>query len=260
MLAFSITMESKKITQLFQTSGGIEMWNEMWMELFGVVLGAIIAIITTIYIENSRKPKLSIKISDPVNNNYSHLPNYPVKKARYLLIEVRNKPLHKFLRWMSRNAAIQCYGNVTFHYLDGQPVFQRVMPTRWSSSPEPIASKFEVDGTVFSFIDPSKFDMRSRVDIQPGESEQLGVVAKFDEDDECYGWSNENYFSDPLWRHPNWKLEPDRYLVNVTVYSAGEKKSEVFRLVNNVPRSDTRLEPKLPGDRVIELEKGQQTP
>lgn len=225
----------------------------MWSTVIEIVLGALVAIIITILIEYWRRPQLSIEIAAPIDAEYSY---EHVKNARFILVKVVNAPLPKFLRWMSRNSAIQCNGTITFHYLDGQPVYQRVMPTRWSTSPEPIASRFEVDGKVFSFIDPTKIEMRSRIDIQPGESENLGVVAKFDDDEECFGWSNENYFTKPLWRHPDWKLKPDRYLTKVTIYSAGEKVYKVFRLVNNVRRKDTRLEPKHPSDNVLDVEKG----
>jgi hypothetical protein len=34
---------------------------------------------------------------------------------------------------MSRNAAIQCHSAITFHHLDGQKVFNRTMPIRWSN-------------------------------------------------------------------------------------------------------------------------------
>ena len=229
----------------------------MWSTIIQISIGAAVAILITILVENWRRPHLTIEVTEPIDAEYTYK---HVKKARFILVEVTNNPLPQFLRWMSRNAAIQCHGSVTFHYLDGQPVYQRVMPTRWSNSPEPIASRFEVDGTVFSFIDPSKVEIRSRIDIQPGESEQLGIVAKFDDDEECYGWSNENYFTKPLWRHPDWKIKPERYLVKVTVYSAGKKVSGVFRLVNNVPRNDTRLETKQTSDNLFDVDKGQRTP
>ncbi len=88
------------------------------------------------------------------------------------------------------------------------------------------------------------------MDIYPGEVELLNIAGKFDDDADCYGWSNESYFSDPVWRNPNWRLPVGRYLVKVVVNTAGEKVSSVFRLINDVPRTDFRLEPTMPKDSV----------
>ncbi len=65
---------------------------------------------------------------------------------------------------------------------------------------------------------------------------------KCDNDDDCFGWSNDSYFSDPKWRNPDWKLLPKRYIAKVTIISSGVKREELFRVMNNVPRKDFRLE------------------
>jgi hypothetical protein len=88
------------------------------------------------------------------------------------------------------------------------------------------------------------------MDVYPGEQERLDIAARFDNESECYGWSNDSYFSDPVWRIPDWRLPPGRYLVNVTVVSSGEKATGLFRLVNDVPQSDFRLQEALPDDRI----------
>ena len=88
------------------------------------------------------------------------------------------------------------------------------------------------------------------MDVYPGESQRLDVAAKFDNEAECYGWSNESYFSNPVWRNPDWTLPSGRYLVKGTVISSGEKCTGVYRLVNDVPQSDFRLEEAMPEDRI----------
>jgi hypothetical protein len=46
-----------------------------------------------------------------------------------------------------------------------------------------------------------------------------------------------------MWRNPIWRVEfGRRYLVRVMVTSSGQKCVGVFRLVNDVERSDFRLE------------------
>lgn len=212
-----------------------------------ILLGAIVAILITIWVENLRKPKLTIRITPPADRQYE---GRPARQVRFLSVEVINHPLPKWAQWMSRGAATQCHGTITFHHLDGQNLFGRAMPARWSASPEPVATQFVIDGKTFLFVDPSKFTTSLRMDIYPGEVELLNIAGKFDDDADCYGWSNESYFSDPVWRNPNWRLPVGRYLVKVVVNTAGEKVSSVFRLINDVPRTDFRLEPTMPKDSV----------
>ena len=107
-----------------------------------------------------------------------------------------------------------------------------------------------IDGKHISISDPVRFTLTPRMDVYPGESERLDVVARFDNEAECYGWSNENYLSDPKWRNPNWKSASRRYLVRVTIISGGEKLTNVFHLTNDVPQQDLRVEPALPSDSV----------
>jgi len=213
-----------------------------------VVLGAVIAIVLTITVETWRKPKLALSIAVPVDMEYQ---DRPAKNARFLLIECKNRPLPWFARWMSRSAALQCHGTVSFHHLDGQNVFGRSMPIRWSGSPEPAPSQIILGDQRGFLIDPQKITVESRVDIYPGEKARLDVAVKLDDESECYGWSNLSYFSSPIWRNPDWKLNSGRYLVKVTVTSAGEQCSDVFRLINDVQRRDCRIEKAMPTDRVF---------
>ena len=219
----------------------------MGLTVVEVILGAIVAIVTTIWVENLRKPKLELRIAEPTDLQYQ---GAPARQSRFLHLELVNKPLPRWARWMSRTAAVQCHGTITFHHLDGQNVFGRAMPIRWVSSPEPIPMRMVVDGKRILIEDPARFTLTPRMDVYPGEAERLDVAARFDNEDECYGWSNESYFSNPVWRNPDWRLPSDRYLVKVTIISAGEKCTGVFRLINNVPQQDFRVEPALSTDSV----------
>jgi hypothetical protein len=90
----------------------------------------------------------------------------------------------------------------------------------------------------------------TRIDVPPGEAQRLDVAARFDAEDECYGWNNESYFSDPVWRNPDWRLNSGRYLVRVTIVSTGDKCVGLFRVINDVSRHDFRIENSLPNDVV----------
>ncbi|MCL5961247.1 MAG: hypothetical protein M1358_18390 [Chloroflexi bacterium] len=214
----------------------------------GIILGGIITILTTISVENLRKRRLALQIGSPADGNYQ---NRPARKARFLHVKVLNKSLPWWAKWMSRSAAIQCHGTISFHHLDdGQDVFGRAMAIRWSGSPEPVPSIINIDGRQGFLIDPSRFAIEQRWDIFPGESTDIDVASRFDDEEECYGWSNENYLIEPQWRNPRWKLSRGRYLVKITVVSAGERCTEVFRLINDVPQDAFRLEPHQQSDHV----------
>jgi len=109
-----------------------------------------------------------------------------------------------------------------------------------------------VDDKHIFIADPARFTLTPRIDVYPGEAERLDVASRFDNEDECYGWSNESYFSNPVWRNPDWKLPSDRYLVKVTVISAGDKCTGIFRLISDVAQQDFRVEPSLPSDFVCD--------
>lgn len=209
------------------------------------LVGAIISIITTLFIDYLRKPKLDLTIAPPSDRQYS---NRPASAVRFLGVMVRNKPLPKYLQLLSRNVAQYCHGDISFHHLDGQNIFGRTMEGRWSSSPEPAYLQLKFNENIIQISDPSK--ITTLIDIPPGEEKWIDIAAKFDDENDCFGWNNQSYFSEPLWRNSDWKLERGRYLVSVKIISAGEVSSKMFRLINDVSRNSFRLEPSQSNDMI----------
>src|SRR5260370_199717 len=126
-----------------------------------------------------------------------------------------------------------------------------VMDARWASSPEPLPIQaVGPGGQQFQILDLARLGLGSRTDTYPGESEVLDVAVRIENDVECYGWNNETYFSQPIGRNQNWRLDKGRYLVRVTVVSSGQKCVDVFRLINDVGRQDCRLEPATEEDKL----------
>jgi hypothetical protein len=146
---------------------------------------------------------------------------------------------------MVRSPALQCRAEITFHHRDGHNVFSKVMDGRWASSPEPVPSPiFDLNGPLQSnLVDFTRITLGSRVGIYLGENELLDIANRPYDDNNCYGWSNETYFVTPRWRNPNWRLVSERSLVKVVVRSSGQNCVGYFRLVNDVPPTDFRLEP-----------------
>ncbi|HVM72289.1 MAG TPA: hypothetical protein VMT91_11060 [Anaerolineales bacterium] len=214
------------------------------MSTLEVLLGAILSIIITIVVEVQRKPKIRMCISKPVDSNYV---GHPAQHARFLGIIVENRSLSRVFRWLARNAALQSQGLISFFHLDGQPVFSSPMMGRWSGSPEPVPPISIIGDNLTINQITIAYDITStphtKMDIHPGRGEKLDIAARFDQDDVCYGWNNEAYFSTPQWRNSKWRLLQGRYLVRVEITSAGEKTTRLFRLCNDVVIDDFRLEP-----------------
>lgn len=224
--------------------------TEMITTAIGIIAGAIIAILITVSVEMLRRPKLRLRILPPTEAPYPA--DRPAKSGRYLNLELVNEQLPWVARWMSRNPALQCRGTITFHNIDGEKYFAAEMPLRFARSPQPLPIQIVFGETHGMLIDPLRLTADSRIDVYPGESTPLDVAVKFDEEDECYGWSNLNYFSNPPWRHPDWKIPKGRYLISVSVLSSGQKCAGVFRLLNQGGPKDFRLEPALPKDKINE--------
>lgn len=212
--------------------------------IFDVVLGAIVAIAFAIIVENLRRPKLKFSIGPSADIQRDAGGRITFRSVR---VTVTHIGLLRGCRWMLRGPASQCRATVTFHHLDGQNVFGRGMQARWAGTPEPVLPMMN-QGQIVFVLDPHKVVADSRVDIFPEESETLDVAVRFDNDAACYGWNNETY-THPDWKNPNWTLPPGRYLVKVSVTSLGQTRADVFRLINDVAQTDFRLERATKRDR-----------
>lgn len=218
-----------------------------WGRTFDVVLGAILAILFAIFVERIRKPRLTMSVghTDIVRPTG---PNFNIGDGKSLRVRVFAEPLRWGTRWMMRSHAVQCRDDVSFHHLDGQYLYNREMRARWAGTPEPLqVIGIDANQQPITILDPYKIVAPSEVDIAPSESETLDIVVRFDNDVECFGWSNESY--QYAWRNLVWRIPFGRYLVRVTIRSGGQSWSEVFRLINDVPRDDFRLEPAIAKDR-----------
>jgi hypothetical protein len=216
----------------------------MLTNAIGAFLGALLSLIAIIYIEYQRKPKLSLGIEDPPFHANYDSPPFPAKETRAVRVYLRNRAMPSFLRWLGRDPAMHCHGQIQFHhYEDGAPVFSKPMPIRWSASDEPLTLQALPNGQLAQLFDPTKYNAAFYRNCYPGSKELIDVAARFDADDDCYGWCNETYLPGKGWRNPDWKLSKGRYLVSVTVNSSGESISTVLSLENSTARQHFRLIP-----------------
>ena len=207
------------------------------LELF---LGAVIAILTTIVIEHLRKPKIVFSIDQPKENNYH---GKPVNYAKFLGICVTNKPLRKYLNcWLARDVASDCHGYITFFDKNKNKLPTEKLIFRWANSPEPIAMKIFIENKEGYLLDPMRLKLDSVIDIPPGDTEMFGVVARFENEKECYGWSNESYFSKNKWRDDKRIFQVGEYYLEITLFFSGNVIKETFKLINTESITEFKIE------------------
>jgi hypothetical protein len=211
-----------------------------------LIIGAIISILTSaavaIFVEFMRRPRLKLSIETPTHENAP--PPQPIREMRTVRVWVSNETLPGWAKWMERAPALQCRATISFHHLDGQKVFERAMEGRWAGSLEPVTLPVVgPEGQQFEVLDFARLTLESRMDIYPGQTQLLDIANRPDDDEVCYGWNNEAYFSTPRWRNPKWQLPKGRYLVKIAIGSSGQQFTDCFRLRNDMTRKDFRLEP-----------------
>lgn len=233
--------ESSAIASIFSNHSGMAAKGQVLLTALGAFFGALLSILATMAIEKQRKPKFEFTIeSEPLDR--SNVP-VSVKESRFLRVWVLNRPMPRLFSWfLARSAAYHCTGAIQFHHLDdGASVVARAMPVRWVGSDEPFSEHVLPDGGIVYLFDLGKYNAAFQRDCFPGTAELVDVAGRYDDEEDCYGWSNESYLTAKGVRNPDFKLPKGRYLVKVTVYSSGEKASAVFTLENSSSRENFRL-------------------
>jgi len=231
------------------------------------IIGALLAVGVSAVWVYFQKPKLEVRIAPSDDQDYDD--DRSAKKARFLRLEVRNKPIHvKLRKWFSRDPAYHCAGALQFLHLEShRQVFSSPARIRWTGTPEPAPYRIRLEGAPIlkeqlapdsargAFrktalaVGPSRGlleDRRvltwpQRVDVHVGTPVRFDVAAKFDQDSECYVWTQETYRLG--WRNSEWKLEEGLYEVVARIDTGGEPCVGRFLLVNTGRRADFRLEP-----------------
>jgi hypothetical protein len=120
-------------------------------------------------------------------------------------------------------------------------VFSRPLRARWAGSEEPFSYQALLDGRIARLFDPAKYNAAFRCDCFPGTAELVDVAVRFDDDEDCFGWSNDSYLPGKGWRNPDFRLPKGRYLVKVTIDSSGDKISDAFIRENSIAREHFEL-------------------
>jgi hypothetical protein len=211
--------------------------------ILAFILGAITSILATALFEWLKRPILSIAPETPPFDKQYGAGHSIARQARFLRVIVENREPRRWFRWLSRHAALACEADINFLHLDQRDVFGKAMPGRWTGWPEPLAYVGEVGGQSIHLVNPYFMAPQfRRIDIYSGAPGILDVAVRFDDDQECYGWTTENY-NYKQWRNPDWKLLTGRYLVRINVRADAAAASAVFLLVNDTAIGTFRLDP-----------------
>lgn len=216
--------------------------------VISIVLGAVFTLVITGIVEAQKRPQLKLQKIDPRRMLIDDPMSQSSAEALIVNVRVINAPLPKWIRWMLvRNVATHCRAEITFQSLDGRNIFgERKMDGRWADSPQPSAATFKLGSEVIPIRDLSRKKVFQHMDIHSdAEGTILDIAAKFSGEYECYGWSNDSYFStyfgDPFGHPRQWKLPANQYLVTVSVFYAGQSEAVTFKLANDNDHDQFRL-------------------
>jgi len=205
------------------------------------LFGSLIAVLVVLSMERARRPTLRFDVGQsheiPQNDPLNREP------CKWLRVTVKNDPTPWWIRRIyDRFPAYGCRARLTFHHLDGRPIYDPVMEGRWTNTAEPTRRIIVLTLETTTPTEYVHFDMLSvqrQVDIAPGREELLDVAIRFAGDGESYGFNSESY--EHRWRHPQWRLPTGRVLVRVLVDTGGRIFSNVFEIANDVAYADFRL-------------------
>ena len=179
------------------------------------VIGGLIGAIIALWLEKFQKPKLSIEAGGVANSEHTYPNGYIVPgRWKFFRLKVINNKLPWYLNWfMSRETAESVHALITFKELD------KTMKGRWSRTLElAFASQFDK-------IKLALYPEPETVFVE--DSAILDIFAKYEHDQEAYGWNNEAYLNN--WRTPSYKLNPGDYIIEVRLVGINTDSKIVLR-------------------------------
>ena len=183
-------------------------------KFFWSVLGGFIGAIIALWLESFKKPVLLIEATEEANQEHVYPQNRVVPgRWKFFRVRVSNKSLPNLLSWlMSRETAESVHAQVIFKELG------RTMKGRWAGTLElPFASPSD-RMRLANYPEPET--------VFVGKSVILDIFAKFEQDNEAYGWNNEAYLHS--WRTPHYKLDPGNYEIEITLIGINSEKRKNF--------------------------------
>lgn len=211
----------------------------------GAVFSLIGSAIVTVLWHEIRKPRLSIRISDRPHDNNS--PSGSIKE-RFLLAEVANSPLPRWLQRIRREAALQCHGKISYCTENGVEVFSKPIELLWTGiePPKPLIV-LQDDAKTVEVFNPAAYSVVNRVDVHAGGPEEVKkfhVAVRFADEKDCFAFGADQYLRSQTWREQReLRLAHGKvYFAKITIISAGEEVRKTLRIINESGIEHFRLD------------------
>lgn len=222
--------------------------------VIGTTFGTVSGFLVSLFLEKMKKPQIRMEVAEPELGTGSN--------AKYLWVNIKNMPLKGFMSFFTdRGTAYACKAFVSVYTFENHS-FCFKMPGRWGETITPEYEEVKLESKIIGKIAPvpdSKaliitrgdgVQIRRRLineqityDIPAGSSTILDIVARQNNENECYGWNDENYLLDDksigIERR---KLKPGQYIAVVRLEVGGHEFYETFKIRNDEPFEKFRLE------------------
>ena len=176
------------------------------MNFFDKLWPIFVAVILTQWLTQKfiemRKPKLEMVPEGTKAGSWKYFNGSPEEPYHVWRINVQQVKLPRYLKWLSRYAALQCKADLTFYNSNDQKLF--TMQGRWVNTPEV--------SLISPFNQQEKVIYPDRIDVGY-EPQPLDCIVKFDNEQVAYGWNNEAYPTNG--RNPRTRLGVGTYKVTV---------------------------------------------
>jgi hypothetical protein len=207
-----------------------------WNIAIGFLLGILASGIAAIAYERVTRPLLEILL-DNGQRAQGHYPDRPPHEFYHL--NVRNLPAVWPLP--GRRPAWSCKATIEAFNTKGERTITEPVYARWTSQPEPLIPAVAGDQSV-NIVDFARIISARKVDIHSHEEQQMSVALKYEDQAECYIFSNESYLH-RAWVNPAWRLEQGEYRLHVTVFYDRGRATRDFTLKNiGTTRDSLRFE------------------
>ena len=186
--------------------------------LVGVFFSGFVGALIALWLNKINNPDLDIIALEDSNVELNYGPERPVSgRCKFFRLKVINKPLNKYFSiFFSRETAQQLNAFITFKELG------KTMKGRWSGTLELAYTDVYNTIRLANFPEP--------VSLYPGDNTILDVFAKFETYDHAYGWNNEAYLDNNLWKTEAYKLLPGDYNIEVIIAGTNATARKTFEI------------------------------
>ena len=152
-----------------------------WPPVIGGLIGFVASVLSILWYEWVRRPIVDLAVGEPMPAGGGR---------RFVHVQVSNRPQRRLLRKViPRVPAYDCRAWVRIYPVQTGGQGHITFDGRWTSQREP---GFYLPGGMLQ-PDPGLILVPHREDVFAGEPATIDVAVKFEGDQDCFGFNNENY-------------------------------------------------------------------